>query len=236
MAPRFRRPILLVAFALSIVALSIVGGVPVAEAACNHPPRVGVDWTKCEKRRLNLSGQDLSTGKFGYTDFSRSDLKDVRFVRADLSEAEFSKARLEGADLSEARMIKTHGDRADFRKAKLVGVDMTKAEMGRADFTGADFSGAVMVKAELGRSILVDANLEGVDLSRAEIARAVFRGARLTGSNFGGAYTYLTRFEGADLSETTGLEQSQLDVACGDDATVLPAGLERPSSWPCSDD
>ncbi|WP_299395404.1 pentapeptide repeat-containing protein [Pelagibius sp.] len=231
MAALFGRPIFFVAFALSVV-----WGVPLAEAACADPPRAGVDWTKCEKRRLNLTGQDLSNGRFGYTDFSRSDLKSVRFVKADLSEAEFSKARLEGADLSEARMIKTNADRANFRKARLVGVDMTKAEMARADFTGADFSGAVMVKVEFGRSILSDANMEGADLSRAEIARAIFKGARLAGSNFSGAYTYLTRFEGADLSEITGLEQHQLDVACGDDATVLPAGLVRPSNWPCSDD
>ncbi|WP_422367078.1 pentapeptide repeat-containing protein [Pelagibius sp.] len=222
-------------YAAAFTLVSFLGS-QAAEAACNTSPGVGVDWTKCEKRRLNLSGQDLSRGVFLNTDFGRTDLKDARFVNADLSMADFAKARLAGADLSGAKMVKTQGDRADFTKAKLVGVDMTKAEMSRTDFSGADFTDAVMIKAELGRASLVDAKLDRVDLSRAEIARAIFKGASLIDSNFEDAYTYLTRFEGADLSQAKGLEQFQLDVACGDDDTVLPEGMERPAHWPCAEE
>ncbi len=211
-------------------------GSEAAEAACNTSPGVGVDWTKCEKRRLNLSGEDLSNGVFLNTDFGRTDLKGARFVDAELSMADFAKARLAGADLSGANMVKTQGDRANFKQAKLMGVDMTKAEMSRTDFSGADFTGAVMVKAELGRAVLAGARLDRVDLSRAEIARAILKGASLAGSNLEDAYTYLTRFEGTDLSQAEGLDQFQLDVACGDDDTVLPEGLERPAHWPCAEE
>src|SRR3546814_6721320 len=105
--------------------------------------------------------------------------------------------------------------------------------MARADFTGADFTGANLQKAELGRAILVDALLDGADLSYAEIARAVFAGASLAGSDMTGAYTYLARFEATDLSGVKGLTQDQLDAACGDDETRLPAGLTPPEAWPC---
>jgi hypothetical protein len=48
-----------------------------------------------------------------------------------------------------------------------------------------------------------------------------------------GAFLLRTRFDAVDLSAVTGLTQSQLDQACGDAATVLPAGLNAPAHWPC---
>lgn len=218
--------------AIAIALACLLGG-NAALAACSTSPRVGVDWTKCEKTRLNLSGRNLSDGIFVYTDFDGTDLKNAMLVGADLHEADLTNARLEGADLSNANLNKTHGDRTNFRKAKLRGADLTKSEMARADFTEADFSGAMMVKIEMGRANLSGAVLDDADLSRAEIARAVFKGAQLKGTNFYDAYTYLTHFEGTDLSQATGLVQQQINVACGDDQTVLPSDLERPSHWPC---
>jgi hypothetical protein len=44
---------------------------------------------------------------------------------------------------------------------------------------------------------------------------------------------FVTRVEGLDLSTATGLTQAQVDVACGDDKTKLPAKLTVPKSWPC---
>jgi len=73
----------------------------------------------------------------------------------------------------------------------------------------------------------------GVDLSSANIARARFGDAQFEGANLTGAYTLLAHFEGADLSRTGGLQQDQLEIACGDDETKLPADLTRPASWPC---
>ena len=51
--------------------------------------------------------------------------------------------------------------------------------------------------------------------------------------DFERAFLYLTRIEGLDLTEATGLAQWQIDMACGDAGTKLPAGLAVPSSWPC---
>ena len=205
-----------------------------AVAACGDSPAPGVDWSKCEKRRLILRGQDLSNGTFLRTDFARSDLAEATLAGADLTEAIFDRARLAGADLTGARLEKAEGDRADVTGAILRDADMSKAAMSRTDFSGADFTGATLAKAELSRAILAGAMLEGVDMARAEVARAVFAGARLAGADMTGAYTYLTRFEAADLSAVKGLTQQQLDVACGDAETKLPDGLAAPSGWPCA--
>ena len=40
------------------------------------------------------------------------------------------------------------------------------------------------------------------------------------------------RFDEVDLSGGAGLEQGQLDQACGDGATILPAGLTVPTHCP----
>ena len=57
--------------------------------------------------------------------------------------------------------------------------------------------------------------------------------AVLDGVNLAGAYMLLTRFAGADLSGTTGLTQEQIEIACGNGETKLPAGIKTPASWPC---
>ncbi len=72
-------------------------------------------------------------------------------------------------------------------------------------------------------------------MSYANIARAIFVDAKMAGVNLTGAYTLLAHFEGTDLSETTGLSQEQLEIACGDGETKLPAGLTPPADWPCGD-
>jgi uncharacterized protein YjbI with pentapeptide repeats len=66
------------------------------------------------------------------------------------------------------------------------------------------------------------------------LARADFRGATLSKPvDFDRAFFFLTRIEGVDLAAATGLTQWQLDMACGDDKTMLPAGLKKPKDWPC---
>ena len=71
---------------------------------------------------------------------------------------------------------------------------------------------------------------------QANLARADFRGATFTAPiDFDGAFFFLTRIEGLDLSKSTGLSQWQLNMACGDARTELPSGLTRPEDWPCSE-
>ncbi|MDQ7020073.1 MAG: hypothetical protein Q9M33_13035, partial [Robiginitomaculum sp.] len=55
----------------------------------------------------------------------------------------------------------------------------------------------------------------------------------LKGVNLSRAFTYKTRLSGTDLSLVSGLKQEQVDMACGDDDTILPPNLKRPAHWPC---
>ena len=71
---------------------------------------------------------------------------------------------------------------------------------------------------------------------RAMLQRAALGEANLAGASFKRAYIYWARLEGVDLSKALDLTQAQIDMACGNAQTKLPAGLTMPSQWPCAED
>ncbi len=85
-----------------------------------------------------------------------------------------------------------------------------------ADLIGADLRAIDLRGAELRGTQLIGADLRGADLGLADVT-----GADLRGANLGGA----------DLGGTLFLVQAQLDAARGDQATVLPPDVRRPSHW-----
>jgi len=206
---------------------------PSAQAACTDAPGPGVDWSKCQKRRLILRDADLSNARLAGSDLGRSDFSGAKLVAADLERASLDNARLVGADLSRAKMVKVNAYRANLSGTKLAGADLTKAEMQRANLAKAELSGANLSKAELARANLTGAKLVRAQLERAELARAELKGADLNGANVKGAHLFQTRIESVDLSLTLGLAQRQVDDACGNASTKLPAGLKAPAGWPC---
>ena len=106
-----------------------------------------------------------------------------------------------------------------FAGARLRQSNLNLATMNRTNFSGADlrdvdgfggvFSSANFANADLSNSTWVGAFLEGSN----------FRGAKLSGANF----------SGAEMARSTGLTQGQLNAACGDQATTLPAGMSIPA-------
>ena len=65
------------------------------------------------------------------------------------------------------------------------------------------------------------ATFRGADLSGANLAHAILDGADLTGANL-----TITSIKGTDLTHVKGLTQKQLDAACGDADTKVPAGMQ----------
>lgn len=110
---------------------------------------------------------------------------------------------------------------------------LEKAALFRASFGNSTMTNANIAKAELGRANFSGADLTGATLRLTNLARANFSNATLTGTDFHESWTYLTRFEGTDLSKAKNLTQHQLTLACGDDGTTLPDGLIKPTNWPC---
>ncbi len=103
-----------------------------------------------------------------------------------------------GADLSNQCVKGGNLTGADFDRAKLVLACMSKADFRSASFRGADLSGA---------------NLSYSKLDDADLTDAIFSA---------------TQARGTDFSHAKGLTQAQLNGACGDAKTRLPAGLTVP--------
>jgi uncharacterized protein YjbI with pentapeptide repeats len=124
--------------------------------------------------------------------------------------------------------------------ASCPGCNLFQADFGGARLEGRNFAGARLRQADLSASVmnhtnfahgdLRDVNAYGAvfssaDFAGANLANASFVGAYLQGSNFAGANLSGTNLSGAEMDHARGLTQHQLEGACGDEATTLPAGL-----------
>jgi uncharacterized protein YjbI with pentapeptide repeats len=102
--------------------------------------------------------------------------------------------------------------------ARLRQADLSLSVMNRTRFTNADLR-----DVEAYGGVFSSSNFSGANLTNAS-----FVGAYLEGADFSGATLSGVNFSGARLTRVTGLTQSRLNQACGDDATVLPDGLRIP--------
>lgn len=127
--------------------------------------------------------------------------------------------------------------------AACAGCDLFQAELAYHDISGRDFSGSRLRQAELSlvtadrarfrRANLSIANVFGgrfsnADFTDANLERAIGVGGYFGGARFDGARIAGMNFSGAELADARGLTQAQLDTACGDGATTLPAGMTIP--------
>lgn len=220
-----------------LLAITVFTGQPALAAYCNSAPEPGLDWSNCTKKSLMLPSSELQGANLFETDFSMTDLSGSNLTSANLEKAHLVRAWLSGARAEKANFARVEAYRSSFVNIIANGASFASAELQRADFSGAQLTGANFEKAELGRAHFKGAVLTGTRFSFANLSRADLSGTTFEGPLvFDRAFLFLTRIEGLDLSAAKGLEQAQIDLACGDEKTKLPAGLTAPSSWPCASD
>lgn len=222
---------------LTIATGLLLDAAPTMAAQCSGTPAAGIDWRDCTKKNVmmqssNLQGANLSNSDFTMTDFSGSNLSG-----ANLEKATVVRTWFEGASAEKANFSRIEAYRSNFAKVAATGASFAGAELQRANFAEAVLKGVDFEKAELGRVNFDNATLADVRFAYANLSRAVFSKARIEGKlAFEGAFMFLTRIEDTDLSGATGLEQEQIDMACGNAGTKLPQGLNAPAGWPCPSD
>ncbi|MBP1887691.1 pentapeptide repeat-containing protein [Sinorhizobium mexicanum] len=220
------------AFFLAVTASTFAGA-----ADCKSSAGPETDWQDCNKRLLMLGGSNLEGGNLANTDFTLTDLRGATLRAANLEKATLMRASLAGAVADKANFTRVEAYRGNFSDISAEGASFVSSELQRTDFSRARLTGADFEKAELGRANFHEAVLTGTRFSMANLSRANLSGAVLEGPiDFDRAFLFLTRIEGLDLSAATGLKQEQVDLACGDTATKLPAGLSVPTKWPCPAD
>jgi uncharacterized protein YjbI with pentapeptide repeats len=104
---------------------------------------------------------------------------------------------------------------------KLMGADLSNTCVKEHDLRGANFDGANATLMCMSFADFRGASFRGTELSGANMA-----GAKMDGADLTGAITSITSFLGTDLRQVKGLTQKQLDMACGDAATLVPPGLK----------
>ena len=227
---------------LRVIALAGVAAMtmfPTASRAadCGADAGPGVDWTECVKKVLILSGSDFNGAILTGTDFTSTDLRDSNLLAANMEKATLVRASLAGSHAKGTNFSRIEAYRTDFGKMDAQGAIFNSAEVQRSSFAGSNLTNVDFTKAEMGRAQFGDADISGSKFALSNLARADFRKAKFTGPlDFAGAFFFLTRIDGLDLSQATGLAQWQIDMACGDANTKLPAGLNPAANWPCKHD
>lgn len=124
--------------------------------------------------------------------------------RCNLFQADLSNRTLKGLNLSGSRLRQADLSLSIMNRTSFAGADLRDVNAFGGVFSSASFAGA-----NLTNSTWVGAYLQGAN----------FRRATLTGANL----------SGAEMDRAVGLTQSQLNSACGDEATTLPTGLRIPA-------
>ncbi|MBW6423235.1 pentapeptide repeat-containing protein [Rhizobium sp. XQZ8] len=223
---------------LALAALVWFAAAPASQAQnCRSDPGPSIDWRGCNKKTLMLDGSDFTRANLTGTDFSYTDLRHSIFAGADLTKGKMIRALLNNASADNAIFERVEGYRATLQDVRANGASFKSGELQRANFTGAQLRGANFEKADLSRAVfdkavITGANFVYANLSRASLSSAVFEGSL----DFKNAFFLFVRIEGVDLSQAENVTQQQLDMACGDNATKLPAGLTMPSQWPCPEE
>jgi hypothetical protein len=140
-------------------------------------------------------------------------------------ETEFLNLRntiLQGASLWGAQL-----QGANLNGAQLQDADLTSAKLQGASLWGAQLQGAYLGGAQLQDAILSGAQLQDAILSGAQLQDAILSGAQLQGASLDEA-----QLQGAYLTAVENLTQDQINMACTDENTELPAGLTKPTPCP----
>ena len=219
----------------SLVLLLALLPVQQLHADCDDKRNPGMDWTGCKKINKFMDGSNFVGSRFDRANLTLSKLDDSDFTDASLVKTNMTRTSARNSRFVNADMNKAVGYRARFHSATVAKTNLSKSEFSRAEFNDAEISDTDWSKSELGRADFTGASLRNVEFDFTNLARALFADARLDNVNFDGAYTYLTRFEGVDLTRTQNLSQVQIDLSCGDQETRLPEGLTVPEHWPCEE-
>jgi uncharacterized protein YjbI with pentapeptide repeats len=102
----------------------------------------------------------------------------------------------------------------------LRGADLTNQCVKTGNLTGARFDNAKLVLMCMSYANFSNASFRNADMAGANLAHAKLDGADLSGANLS-----IASFKGTDLSHVKGLTQAQLNQACSDKETKVPAGM-----------
>ncbi len=112
------------------------------------------------------------------------------------------------------RVIGHRPKEVDRQLIKDYSVDFSYTDLRRGEFAKVRFANARMLRTRLDSANLDGADLQGAHLEGAFLDRAILTNARLQRRHFDETSIRETHFEGANLSEITGLTENQIRKTC----------------------
>ena len=164
-------------------------------------------------RKVELHTADLSTSVLAYTDLTDADLTD-----AHLSGSTFTLI-LPDRDIFGERLEESMRPRDIAAPPETFRRVSHRATLLGTNFTGADLTDTDLREATPKEVLFTQANLRGADLTLARFDTCDFTGADLSHA----------KLKGADLTNTTGLEQATTTGIIHDETTSWPTGFTLPS-------
>lgn len=159
-------------------------------------------------QKFNEDGKSPQKLVYGYINGKKTECMSEYEFRARLSKETFEQKR--SAEPDSQRLLETKGLRRKLPKTARNAIDKGNKNLAGADFRGCDLSGLDLSGANLEGANLESADLRGANLNKANLRNANLRfaylknadlqQADLTDSDLKGTY-----FQGADLTNTTGL-------------------------------
>ena len=124
-------------------------------------------------------------------------------------------------------------DKVDLSNAYLRNGDLSRAWLYKADMSDILVEDSVLARSIFESANMVSADFSECDFNRADFSDADLRKATFRGKcNFQNAVLHGAKLYAANLDGVINLTQEQIDVAQGDEKTVLPSGVRRPPNWP----
>ena len=176
----------------------------------------------------SCSGCDLSNKAMNGVKLRHANLSGSVFNNSNLSGGTLDGSNLSGAVFRGALMYRIKGDGVTMPRAVLEDATLTEARLSNSKLAEAN-----LARANLSRAVFSDTDFKGARFDGADLTGASFQNGQFQNARFGSAILSEAKlenanFSGANLSGVQGLKQAQLDVACGDGNTRLPAHLSLP--------
>jgi uncharacterized protein YjbI with pentapeptide repeats len=179
-------------------------------------------------QQATLALANLQQADLVLANLQGAELQGANFRQATLVLANLQGAKLQGANFQQANLIQANLRGITFAEDNSQGFDHEQANRASAEFTrkGPNFVKALRQRGKHpllnSMAIVLDVNLQ----------REVERLATASRGNLQGAKLQRADLFGANLIDTVGLTQDQVNTACVDEETRLPKGLTKPA--PCS--
>jgi uncharacterized protein YjbI with pentapeptide repeats len=219
-----------VGFVSAVLSTSALAQTPVSTSV-----QMSGSCSKCDLSHRDMERMSLQGSNFSGSNFSHSNLSGGKFYKSNLAGATFNKAYMMRIEGDGVILHKSNLRDATLSEATLTNSNISHADLRRADLTEGNFEGSSFERSILKATDAMDANFKGANfhgayLTHGNFTDADFSNAKLTNTIFGQAILEDCEFEGANLSganlsEVIGLNQGQLDQACGNEKTILPEGL-----------